>query len=216
LQIKYVSGSYDSGEGFELLNKTISENETSKDSRRLFYLALPPSVYPSVCKMIRSYCMTPCELLFEIEKNFHLDVNFVDYCTSFKVLKTYEYELFCCAKVFRCMLFTCANFFVLLSASHGGWTRVIVEKPFGKDLDSAEELSTQLGELFSEEQLYRIDHYLGKELVQNLVICVLWLAVPVFCLHMFFILSSICSSCSALQIAYFCPSGIVITLITYR
>jgi glucose-6-phosphate 1-dehydrogenase len=188
LQIKYVSGSYDSGEGFELLNNTISENETSKDSRRLFYLALPPSVYPSVCKMIRSYCMTPCELLFEIEKNFHLDVNFVDYCTSFKVLKTYEYELFCCAKVFRCMLFTCANFFVLLSASHGGWTRVIVEKPFGKDLDSAEELSTQLGELFNEEQLYRIDHYLGKELVQNLVICVLWLAVHIFCLHMFFIL----------------------------
>lgn len=55
------------------------------------------------------------------------------------------------------------------AASHPGWTRVIVEKPFGKDLDSAEELSTQLGELFEEHQLYRIDHYLGKELVQNLV-----------------------------------------------
>jgi len=55
------------------------------------------------------------------------------------------------------------------AASHPGWTRVIVEKPFGKDLDSAEELSAQLGELFEEHQLYRIDHYLGKELVQNLV-----------------------------------------------
>jgi glucose-6-phosphate 1-dehydrogenase len=44
-----------------------------------------------------------------------------------------------------------------------------VEKPFGKDLASAEELSAQLGELFNEQQLYRIDHYLGKELVQNLV-----------------------------------------------
>lgn len=61
---------------------------------------------------------------------------------------------------------------VVLSASHTGWTRVIVEKPFGKDLDSAEELSAELGQLFEEEQLYRIDHYLGKELVQNLVICV--------------------------------------------
>jgi glucose-6-phosphate 1-dehydrogenase len=60
----------------------------------------------------------------------------------------------------------------ILSASHTGWTRVIVEKPFGKDLDSAEELSAELGQLFEEEQLYRIDHYLGKELVQNLVICV--------------------------------------------
>nr|CAB3447144.1 unnamed protein product [Digitaria exilis] len=59
---------------------------------------------------------------------------------------------------------------VLFSASHAGWTRVIVEKPFGKDLDSAEELSAELGKLFDEEQLYRIDHYLGKELVQNLLV----------------------------------------------
>ena len=51
----------------------------------------------------------------------------------------------------------------------GGWSRIIVEKPFGKDLDSAEKLSSELAELFTEEQLYRIDHYLGKELVQNLV-----------------------------------------------
>lgn len=51
----------------------------------------------------------------------------------------------------------------------GGWSRVIVEKPFGKDLESAEVLSSELGELFTEEQLYRIDHYLGKEVVQNLV-----------------------------------------------
>jgi len=117
--IKYVSGSYDSGEGFELLNNTISDYETSKNNesgsyRRLFYLALPPSVYPSVCKMIRSYCMNP--------------------------------------------------------SSHTGWTRVIVEKPFGKDLDSSEKLSAELGKLFEEDQLYRIDHYLGKELVQNLLV----------------------------------------------
>nr|CAB3487439.1 unnamed protein product [Digitaria exilis] len=60
--------------------------------------------------------------------------------------------------------------YVVHTASHPGWTRVIVEKPFGKDLDSAEELSAQLGELFEEHQLYRIDHYLGKELVQNLLV----------------------------------------------
>lgn len=51
----------------------------------------------------------------------------------------------------------------------GGWTRVIVEKPFGRDVVSAEELSAQLGELFSEDQIYRIDHYLGKEIIQNVV-----------------------------------------------
>ncbi|KAJ4959704.1 hypothetical protein NE237_019614 [Protea cynaroides] len=117
--IKYVSGSYDSEDGFRLLDKEIYEHEVSKNSQegssqRLFYLALPPSVYPIVCKMIRHFCMNKSDL--------------------------------------------------------GGWTRVIVEKPFGKDLGSAEELSSQLGELFDEQQIYRIDHYLGKELVQNLLV----------------------------------------------
>uniref|UniRef100_A0A1D1YA71 Glucose-6-phosphate 1-dehydrogenase n=1 Tax=Anthurium amnicola TaxID=1678845 RepID=A0A1D1YA71_9ARAE len=117
--IKYVSGSYDQEEGFILLNKEISQHESSKNSpvgtsRRLFYLALPPSVYPSVCKMIRRCCMNQSDL--------------------------------------------------------GGWTRIVVEKPFGKDLSSAEGLSAQFGELFDESQLYRIDHYLGKELVQNLLV----------------------------------------------
>jgi len=58
---------------------------------------------------------------------------------------------------------------LLFLADLGGWTRVVVEKPFGRDLQSAEELSTEIGKLFEEPQIYRIDHYLGKELVQNLV-----------------------------------------------
>ncbi|XP_011097324.1 glucose-6-phosphate 1-dehydrogenase, cytoplasmic isoform [Sesamum indicum] len=117
--IKYVSGSYDDPKGFKALDKAISEHEISKHSmeglsRRLFYLALPPSVYPQVCKMIKNYSMNKSDL--------------------------------------------------------GGWTRIVVEKPFGRDLASAEELSSQIGELFEEPQIYRIDHYLGKELVQNLLV----------------------------------------------
>ncbi|KAG9269069.1 glucose-6-phosphate 1-dehydrogenase-like isoform X1 [Astyanax mexicanus] len=54
--------------------------------------------------------------------------------------------------------------------SDEGWNRVIVEKPFGRDLQSSEELSAHLSSLFSEEQIYRIDHYLGKEMVQNLMV----------------------------------------------
>ena len=78
---------------------------------RIFYLALPPSVYPPVCANIKRACMSPT-----------------------------------------------------------GWTRIVVEKPFGKDLQSSEELSAGISELFTEAQLYRIDHYLGKELTQNLVV----------------------------------------------
>jgi glucose-6-phosphate 1-dehydrogenase len=55
-------------------------------------------------------------------------------------------------------------------ASRGrGWTRIIVEKPFGHDLASAVELNRALLESWSEDQIYRIDHYLGKETVQNLL-----------------------------------------------
>lgn len=51
-----------------------------------------------------------------------------------------------------------------------GWNWVIVEKPFGRDLQSSEELSNHLSSLFTEDQIYRIDHYLGKEMVQNLMV----------------------------------------------
>jgi len=51
-----------------------------------------------------------------------------------------------------------------------GWNRIIVEKPFGHDLDSSTKLSKSLGNLFQETQLYRIDHYLGKEMTQNLMV----------------------------------------------
>lgn len=50
-----------------------------------------------------------------------------------------------------------------------GWTRVILEKPFGTDLQNAKELDTRLGELFKEEQIYRVDHYLAKETVRNIL-----------------------------------------------
>ena len=50
-----------------------------------------------------------------------------------------------------------------------GWTRVIVEKPFGRDLKTAQELDKTLGKLFREEQIYRIDHYLAKEMLQNIL-----------------------------------------------
>jgi glucose-6-phosphate 1-dehydrogenase len=49
-----------------------------------------------------------------------------------------------------------------------GWTRVVVEKPFGSDAESARTLNRQIRGVFDEEQIYRIDHYLGKETVQNL------------------------------------------------
>ncbi|XP_022110723.1 glucose-6-phosphate 1-dehydrogenase-like isoform X2 [Acanthaster planci] len=108
---RYVKGSYTDDSAFENLNEVLTGLEGSCKANRLFYLALPPSVFKDVTKHIKTHCMSPT-----------------------------------------------------------GWSRVIVEKPFGRDLESSNELSNHLKALFSEEQLYRIDHYLGKEMVQNIMI----------------------------------------------
>jgi glucose-6-phosphate 1-dehydrogenase len=57
-----------------------------------------------------------------------------------------------------------------LARSEHGWRRLVVEKPFGKDRASARELDRGLREVFGEDQIYRIDHFLGKETVQNMLV----------------------------------------------
>ncbi|KAG0368573.1 glucose-6-phosphate dehydrogenase [Gamsiella multidivaricata] len=108
----YQSGQYDQDSDFKRLEDAIREVEkASGATARLFYMALPPSVFISVAKGLK--------------KNNYTEDSLV---------------------------------------------RLIVEKPFGMDLDSSRELAKDLGSLFSEDEIYRIDHYLGKEMVKNLMI----------------------------------------------
>ncbi|XP_029464344.1 glucose-6-phosphate 1-dehydrogenase [Rhinatrema bivittatum] len=107
----YVSGQYDERSSFEKLHAHMNSLPKGKKANRLFYLALPPSVYEDVTRNIKETCM-----------------------------------------------------------SQVGWNRLIVEKPFGKDLESSNKLSNHISALFREDQIYRIDHYLGKEMVQNLMV----------------------------------------------
>ncbi|HZS05989.1 MAG TPA: glucose-6-phosphate dehydrogenase [Blastocatellia bacterium] len=58
----------------------------------------------------------------------------------------------------------------LADAKEGSWVRIIIEKPFGYDLASAKKLNQDVAAVFDEDQVYRIDHYLGKETVQNLMV----------------------------------------------
>ena len=58
----------------------------------------------------------------------------------------------------------------LNKAKQGSWARVIIEKPFGRDLASAQELNRVVSNSFSEDQTYRIDHFLGKETAQNILV----------------------------------------------
>src|SRR4026207_1611819 len=57
-----------------------------------------------------------------------------------------------------------------LANEDGHWSRVIIEKPFGRDLESAKALNATVAAVFKESQIYRIDHYLGKDTVQNILV----------------------------------------------
>ena len=66
----------------------------------------------------------------------------------------------------------------------------MIEKPFGHDFDSSAKLSNHLASLFTEDQIYRIDHYLGKEMVQNLMVlryCLVVIFIPIDGLHVSFL-----------------------------
>ncbi|MCP6756305.1 glucose-6-phosphate dehydrogenase, partial [Klebsiella pneumoniae] len=49
-----------------------------------------------------------------------------------------------------------------------GFNRLVIEKPFGRDFASAKALNDELSQTFKEDQIFRIDHYLGKEMIQNI------------------------------------------------
>lgn len=111
----YVSGSYDDGAAFDALNAHLKEIEShykSEERNRIFYLALPPSVFIPVAKNLREHCYV----------------------------------------------------------SDGGASRIIIEKPFGKDLESARKLLDEVKKYWTEDETFRIDHYLGKEMVKNLLV----------------------------------------------
>ncbi|NLX63931.1 MAG: glucose-6-phosphate dehydrogenase (NADP(+)), partial [Clostridiaceae bacterium] len=57
-----------------------------------------------------------------------------------------------------------------LAHNNGVWTRLVIEKPFGRDLNTARRLNNKLNEVFDESSIYRIDHYLGKEMIQNIMV----------------------------------------------
>lgn len=140
----YIKGSYDRAQDFENLNQNIDNlKREGKHSivNRLFYFALPPVVYASVSQLIRQNCI-PEQSTGSISDS-HLNINT---CSSSSTKTTTN-----------------------IRDSDAGWSRVIIEKPFGRDSESSANLSKHLSGLYHEDQIYRIDHYLGKEMVQNLM-----------------------------------------------
>ncbi|KAF8204992.1 glucose-6-phosphate 1-dehydrogenase [Pholiota molesta] len=113
--LSYISGSYEDGAAFDALREHIESIEASyqsKERNRIFYLALPPTVFIPVSKNLKEHCYN----------------------------------------------------------SKAGVNRIIIEKPFGSDLESARELLSNVKQYWTEDETFRIDHYLGKEMVKNLLV----------------------------------------------
>ncbi len=112
-RVSYMEGDYGDPQTYRRLAERLAEIDAEAGTRanRLFYLSIPPSLYPVVIEQLRLSGLNHSE----------------------------------------------------------GWTRIIIEKPFGHDAQSAHQLNEQVHATFGEHQVYRIDHYLGKETVQNIL-----------------------------------------------
>lgn len=111
----FVSGQYDSRDDFLGLYARLRELEGGPAANRVYYMAIPPSVFLPVAKSLGDAGLVSCD-------------------------------------------------------AGPGWSRTIIEKPFGHDRASSDELVVNIAKVFTEEQVFRIDHYLGKELIQNLMV----------------------------------------------
>ncbi|GIG26162.1 glucose-6-phosphate dehydrogenase [Cellulomonas denverensis] len=113
--IRFVQGTFDDDDAFDRLRRTVEELDIERGTggNHAFYLSVPPSAFPVVCKQLARSGLS--------------------------------------------------------QSAEGAWRRVVIEKPFGHDLKSAQELNDVVSEVFHPDDVFRIDHYLGKETVQNLL-----------------------------------------------
>jgi len=111
----YRSGSYASSDSFLDLYTMMREAEGGRRTNRIYYFAIPPSIFLDVARAIGGAGLVSC-------------------------------------------------------GAGEPWSRVVLEKPFGRDRESSDMLSEAMSQVFAESQTYRIDHYLGKEVIQNLMV----------------------------------------------
>ncbi|MDN5757498.1 MAG: glucose-6-phosphate dehydrogenase [Tomitella sp.] len=113
--IRFVSGTFGDDDAYARLAGSLERLDTEHGTagNYAFYLAIPPTAFPSVCGRLAAHGLT--------------------------------------------------------EEREGRWRRVVIEKPFGHDLASAQDLNGAINEVFDERNVFRIDHYLGKETVQNIL-----------------------------------------------
>ena len=132
-----------------LKKKEVDEAELDSFLRRVFYLAFDSTNSAEYHKLK--------DRIHQLQQEQQLPDKIIYYLATPPVM----YEL-----IPTCLKENGMN----VAGSEDGWRRVIVEKPFGTSLESAERLNKHLIHIFDEKEIYRIDHYLGKETVQNILV----------------------------------------------
>ncbi|MDO8502219.1 MAG: glucose-6-phosphate dehydrogenase [Gemmatimonadaceae bacterium] len=120
-RMRYAHGDLSSTDAYQSVQRClagIEKNVPENERNRLFYLAIPPSVFETTLEHLSSSGLAP----------------------------------------------------EIAAADERPWARVVIEKPFGRDLETARALNCVVLDKFAEHQVYRIDHYLGKESVQNILV----------------------------------------------
>ncbi|MBI3781639.1 MAG: glucose-6-phosphate dehydrogenase (NADP(+)), partial [candidate division NC10 bacterium] len=127
-RLYYVPGEFHDPAGYERLRELLTEvdRKDGTGGNRVYYLATPPSAYPSIVAQLGAAGL---------------------------VSEAWDGPRDAGAA----------------PAVARGWSRIIIEKPFGRDLATARALNAEIHRVFRERQVYRIDHYLGKETVQNIL-----------------------------------------------
>lgn len=106
-----------------------------------------------------------------VDGDLQNEQTYLDLASSLESLSGKTHAMFYCAVPPRWYTTIAAGLHKIgLAEEKEGFRRVVIEKPFGMDLESSRQLNRDLQELLSESQIYRIDHYLGKESVQNLLV----------------------------------------------
>ncbi|HKP52825.1 MAG TPA: glucose-6-phosphate dehydrogenase [Chloroflexia bacterium] len=139
----YVSSDFDDAEGYTKLASKLEEVDKQRGTmgNRIFYLSTPPDFYSHIIGHLGESGLASGKS------------QGVSKATS--VLNTGTLN---------------PNTFFAHDGTGAAWRRIVVEKPFGHDLASAQELNRQISEVFPEDHIFRIDHYLGKETVQNILV----------------------------------------------
>ena len=145
----YVQSNFDDQEGYTRLATRLDEIDRDRGTmgNRIYYLSTPPDFYSQIVAYLGAAGLANTRAAVQLSPNGSTTQGNGSHGTG--------------------LLTTGA---LSLPTTDTSWRRIVVEKPFGHDLASAQQLNRQIREVFTEEQIYRIDHYLGKETVQNILV----------------------------------------------